>query len=236
MKLKREPEKKDWLSIIFILLLLGIFTRFSIEYFSRFGGIPGNDLLSTGENLQRFVLSYGDTGVLVIVLLHILQVVLSVIPSAIVQFVGGMIYGMGLGMLLGIIGVAVGTAISFYLSRYLGQRVVSLLVSDQHLHQFEGLISNNISEIVLLILFILPFPKDLLAYLIGLTNMRAAKFFSISAVGRLPGMLVATYLGSHILERNFVLIISAAVACSMLFLLMAAYKNKILHFFVSQRK
>ena len=228
MKLKRKPQMRDYLNIAAILILIGLFIWIGIAYSNTIGEMKTGDLLSTAENLRDYILSFGNAGILVIILLHILQVVVSAIPSVLVQFAGGLIYGMGIGMITGLIGIPIGTAISFYLSRFLGKRVVTLFVSEKDIDKIEALVSSNTSALVLLILFILPTPKDFLAYFVGLTNMKAFKFFLISAVGRLPGMLMATYLGAHIFDRNYVLIVSVVVFCSIFTLLVFIYKNKIL--------
>ena len=49
--------------------------------------------------------------------------------------------------------------------------------------------------------------------------MKASKFFLIFAVGRLPGMFVASYLGSHILDRNYALLAVVTVVCCVSFCL-----------------
>jgi len=205
MKFIRKPEKRDWLSICIILVLLGLFIWIGFKYFSVYGELKGDGLISTAKNLQKAILSYGNAGLLVIVFLHALHVVISVIPAAFIQFAGGLIYGIPVGMAVGIIGVAVGTAVSFCLSRFLGRRILTLFMNDKTIDKMDRLISNDMSTIALLILFIIPFPKDFIAYFIGLTNMKALRFFAISAIGRLPGMFVATYLGSNVSDSNLTL-------------------------------
>lgn len=227
MKFKRQPEARDWLNITIIVILIGLFIFIGTSYTKTFGQINTGDLLSSAENLRQLILSYDNAGLLVMVFMHSLHVIISFIPSVLVQFVGGLIFGMTAGMLTGIIGIAIGTAVSFYLSRLLGRRVVTLFVSEKNINKLEGLISGDMSTVVLLALFMLPTPKDFFAYFIGLTHMKASKFFLISAIGRLPGMIVATYLGAHVFDRNYVLIISVAVASSLLFLVLYIFRTKI---------
>lgn len=227
MKLTRKPEAKDLISIVLLLLLLCLFVWIGVSYTRIYGEIKGGDMISSAENLKELVLSYGGAGVLIIILLHILQVVISVIPAAIVQFAGGMIYGMPVGMITGIVGVAVGTAISFSLARFLGRRVVTLFVSEKSLNKLEGVLSKDASVVVLFVLYIIPFPKDMIAYVVGLTKMKASKLFVISAVGRLPGMFTASYLGTHLFERNYPLLISVTVACCVISLLAYIFRDKI---------
>lgn len=220
-------EARDWLHIVTILLLIGLFAYIGREYGQAFGPLKGGGLLASVENLRLFILSYGHWGLIIMVGLHTLHVIVSIIPSVLVQFTGGFIYGMGLGMLSGLIGIALGTACSFYLSRLLGRRVVTLFVSAQNLRKLDSLAISNRAALVLLLLFILPVPKDFIAYFAGLTNIRASRFFFISAAGRLPGMLIATYLGSHVLDRNYLLLGLVTAICSVVSLLSFIYREKI---------
>ncbi|MDR0499241.1 MAG: VTT domain-containing protein [Holophagales bacterium] len=236
MKLKRKLKMMDWLNIVIILILIGFFLWVGMSYIEKFGKANSNDMLSFSENLRQYIISYGNIGLLITILMHSLHVIISFIPSVIVQFTGGLIYGMGWGMLSGFIGIPIGTAISFYISRFLGRRVIKLFVSDKTIDKMDNLISNDMSAIVLLILFILPTPKDFFAYFVGLTNMKALNFFLISIIGRLPGMLVATYLGAHVFNRNYMLIVSIAIVCSILSFLLFIFKNRIFYFLLSMNK
>lgn len=228
MGARRRLKARDWLNIIVILLLLGLFIWIAREYSRAFGHIWGGSLLESAQNLRSFVLSYGRWGLLTMICLHMLHVIVSVIPSVLVQFVGGLIYGMGLGMLSGFVGIALGSAVSFYLARLLGRRVVALFVSEKSLSKLDRLAGSDKALLVLLLLFILPVPKDFIAYVAGLSNMRAGSFFFVSLTGRLPGMLIATYLGSHLLERNYLLLGLGVALCAAAALLSYIFRAKIL--------
>ena len=230
MKFKRKIEKSDIVSIAIIILLVTLFIVAGIQYAGIFK-IGDGGINEAAENLKALILSFGEAGVVVFTLMHALQVVIAAIPAAVVQFVGGVIYGTFWGVIITEIGVAVGTAVAFCLSRSLGRRVITLFVSEKALSKAEKLVSTQTSDIVLFALFIVPgFPKDILAYLLGLTNAKATKFFLISAAGRIPGIFVSTYLGANILEINHALIIAISAATALIFILMYVYRNKIIAF------
>ena len=212
------------------MIAAAIYIFIAIEYAKRFGEIRGVDIISSAENIKDFILSYGGAGKMIVLLMQMLHVIISVIPGAVVQFAAGITYGMIWAMILGILGNLIGTVIAFYISRILGRRVVTLFVSEKKMIKIEKLLSNDKSAAALWILFIVPFPKDILAYFIGLTNMKASKFFLISTIGRLPGMFVSTYLGMTLLSGNYALIITASVLCGIVFLLLYIFKNRILKF------
>jgi len=235
MRLTRKPGKRDLLNICSMIVLLGLFVLVGLKYFEFYDELKGDGIISTALNLQNAILSYGNKGLFVIVLLHALHVIILVIPAALIQFAGGLIYGIPIGMAVGIIGVAVGTATSFYLSRRLGRRFITLFVSEKSLDKMDGIISKDTSVIALLILFIIPFPKDIIAYFIGLTKMSAARFFLISALGRLPGMFVATYLGTNVMDSNFTLVIVVGIITLVAFLFFYLFKDRIFSFVVRSR-
>ena len=237
LKLARKATKQDLINIAVILVLLGAFVWLGMEYTGRFGTLKGDSMLSTAQNLKQLILSYGKSGIVVTFFLQILQVIVSFIPGNIVQFVIGMIYGTAGGIIIGVVGVAAGTTISFFLSRLLGRRVVSLFVSEKALSKVEGWISGDLSVVALLVLFMIPgFPKDFIAYFIGLTTMNASKFLLISMVGRLPGMFVSIYLGAHLFDRNYALIVAVASGCCVLFLLLYIFRNRILRVLANKKQ
>jgi uncharacterized membrane protein YdjX (TVP38/TMEM64 family) len=229
LKLKRKIQKRDWVNLAGVVLFAASVAFLAGQYARAFGEVKGAGLAETAQRFREIVTAYGGAGVAVLILLHALQVVVSVIPAAIVQFAGGVIYGLPVAMLTGVIGVALGTAVSFYVSRLLGRRVVTLFVSEKNLEQMEDVLSKGASSAVLLALFIIPFPKDFIAYFIGLTRFKAWKFFLISAVGRLPGMFVAAYAGVHIFSGYGPLIAAAAV-CAVSFILAFFFRGRILAF------
>jgi len=231
MKLKRKIGIRDWLNIAAILLFIGLIVWIALSYTKVFGKVDTRDLVGSAENFRTLITAYGDASIVAMVAVQAFHVVISVIPSIIVSFVGGMIFGVPLGVLTGTIGSAIGTAITFYLARLLGRRMVTLFVSEKNQQKLAKLMSSDTSLLMLLALFILPTPKDFFAYIIGPTNMKASKFFLISAVGRIPGQLVSCYLGAHIFDRNYFLLGGVVAACVVFTIFFFIYKDRIMALF-----
>jgi uncharacterized membrane protein YdjX (TVP38/TMEM64 family) len=249
--LKRKIEAGDWIRIAAIAVFLGLLAWAAAAYLRTFGQFTGLEAAEQAGNwLQRLLgnmnasgiafrdyisAHYPKSGLAVMFLLQVLLVVIAAIPSWIVAFACSMIYGMGWGLLINIAGAALGTAISFYLARLLGRRVLTLFVSEKNISKIEKLLDGNTSLWVLLFLFIIPSPKDLFSYFIGLTNMKAPKYFLISLFGRLPTMLAVAYLGAHILDRNYVplaVCFAAAVLATAFFVI---FKDKIMAMLKSKK-
>jgi uncharacterized membrane protein YdjX (TVP38/TMEM64 family) len=234
--LKRKPEVSDWINIVVILLFIGFAIWVARRYAFVFREIQGSDLSSSAENFKTFILSYGNIAAFVLIGLLAFQVIISVIPAALVQTVAGMIYGVPLGILLGIVGIALGTTIAFHISRLLGKRVVTLFVSKKNLDKVDHMLSGRTSSFVLLLLFILPTPKDMFPYVFGLTEIKFSKFLLISTLGRLPGMLVASYLGRQLLEGNYLLLGALIAFCLLVTVLFFVFQEKIFAFLRKEKK
>jgi len=223
-------EPRDWVHIALILLVLALFAWVFRLYQSILAEIPGGNLLETAIAMKEAIVErYGGAGMAVVTGLLALQLVITVIPSTSMQFVAGMIYGIPLGLLICVAGTAAGTAVAVFLSRLLGRRVITLFFSEKTLAKAEGFLEGSRSTLALTVLFLLPSPKDVFTYIIGLSNMKWWKYFLISVLGRIPGMIMVLVVGNMVLEPgDFVKvgIISAVVFAAAVSVVL--FKNKLL--------
>jgi len=250
--LKRKIEAGDIVRMAGILIFAALAVWLTVLFTRKFGDITAgessgaflenllsgkflDDLLRAAESLTGYIsVNYGAYAAVVFVFLQFMQVVITAIPAAITSFASGMIYGVWGALLISMVGTAMGTALTFYLTRLLGRRVLTLFISQKNIDKMENFIDADTGAFVMLILFIIPSPKDFFPFFVGLTKMKAWKFFLISAVGRIPGMFVTSYLGATVANRNWGLLIGMtvfAVTASVLFVvfnkqLMALLKRK----------
>ncbi|MDR1704540.1 MAG: VTT domain-containing protein [Clostridiales bacterium] len=225
--LKRKVEKRDIISIAAVALFLVLLVFITVQYVANFGGFSGG-IDTAAENMKDMIQSYGSAGIIIFILMHALQVVVAAIPAAAVQFVGGVIYGTVWGVLMSELGILAGSLISFHISRIFGKRIVSLFVKVETLEKIESKVAGSASSLVLLGLFIMPgFPKDFLPWVFGLTKFNTVRFHIISAVGRLPAMLVATYMGAHIIEGDPTMLIVVTAVSIIIFALLYIFRNKL---------
>ena len=247
--LKRKIEVGDVIRIAGILIFTGLavwitilFTRYFGEYTAGneasgtflenlLSGKYLDNLMGSAQNLANDLANkYGAYTVFILTFLQFLQVVISAIPAAITSFASGMIYGVWGGLLISMVGTAIGTALTFYLTRLLGRRVLTLFISQKNIDKMEGFMDGNMSTLVMLIIFIIPSPKDFFPFFVGLTNMKAWKFFLISAIGRIPGMFLTAYLGATVANRNWGLLIGATIFAIVLSASFVIFNNKIMTF------
>lgn len=145
---------------------------------------------------QRFD-GHRFTGRLVFVLLTAVQVILAPIPGHPFEIAGGYCFGIFEGTVLVSLGILIGSAVAFLLSRLFGLRIVKLFYSDEKLQKAAFLKESKRANTVALTAFILPgLPKDMMAYVLGVTEMRFWIFVLISTLGRLPGILISVICGA----------------------------------------
>lgn len=175
------------------------------------------------------VQSIGFGGSLIILGLQFIQIVVAFIPGEIVQFAAGVVYGPWLGALILIVGCVISSAFIFFMVHRLGAPFVQSMVPTKHLEKFEKLEETGKLNIIVFVLFLIPgLPKDVFTYLVPLTNMRMRDFLVLSNIGRIPGILVTTYMADGFIEGRIwqsviIFVIAAGIA-----ILGLIYREKLL--------
>ena len=238
--LKRKIETPDIIRMAGIVILIALLIWGGIFYTRTFlsGGDNSGNFL---ENLQASAIGLKDFivdeqpvwGFAIIMFLQIMPVIVSAVPSSLTSFVGGMIYGFWGGMFVTVVGAIIGSTISFFLARILGRRVLTLFVSRRNIEKIEKLLDGSTSTFVLLFLYAIPSPKDFFSYFLGLTNMKFIRFALISAIGRIPGMVVTVYFGTLALGENpnWTMIITITSIAAVVSALSVVFSKKIISAF-----
>ncbi len=155
------------------------------------------DVVRDPESFRQRVDGHYFTGRLIFVGLCAVQVVLAIIPGIPFEIAGGYCFGIFDGALLTSLGILLGSAAAFWLSRLFGLRIVKLFYSEEKLQKATFLKESKRANAVALTAFVLPgLPKDMMAYVLGVTEMRMWIFVLISTLGRLPGILLSVVCGA----------------------------------------
>ena len=183
--------------------------------------------LTSPEALKELIESFHGAGILVFAALVFLQVVIFFIPGEFLQAAGGYIYGVVLGSTLSVVSILLGSVAVFLLARKLGVPFLSAIISQRKLEQFRGLLSRGkesskehsrrIRLLVFFIYFIPGFPKDAIAYIAGITDMKFKDFIIASMIGRLPAIVISASFGAGIYNGNKHLIVFIAISLIILF-------------------
>lgn len=184
--------------------------------------------LTSPEELKELMTEFGRGGIIVFTLLQLLQVVIFFIPGEFLQAAGGYIYGVFWGSASSIVGILAGSFMVFILARKLGRPFLEGFISGKNLKLFKAILhtggesgKRNRGRVMLLVFFIyfIPgFPKDAIAYIAGITDMRLKDFLIASMIARIPGIVISTSFGAGIYNGNKHLLVFIAVSALILFI------------------
>ncbi|MBQ7562102.1 MAG: TVP38/TMEM64 family protein [Synergistaceae bacterium] len=160
-----------------------------------------NSIINYSKNpleLKNFLLEKGSYAEIIFILLQILQVVIAPIPGQAVAFAGGFIFGFWKGWLLTTLGLSIGSFIAMAGARILGYKLVRKIVSDSIIKQFDRVIYEG-GYMTFFMIFLLPaLPDDSVCFMAGLTKLKLLPLSLVCLIGRAPGMIVLSLLGSGI--------------------------------------
>ena len=157
-------------------------------------------LLADREAVQAWVAGFGAWGPLVSILLNAAQVLLAPIPGQTVGVVNGYLYGVGWGTLYSLVGVMLGSALAMGLARWFGRPLVVRLVGAEQLARWDR-IARRQGPAFFFLIFLFPFvPDDVICFVIGLSPLSIPYMLLLAAVGRLPGLVVASWVGANASE------------------------------------
>lgn len=133
------------------------------------------------------------------------------LPRQLVAFLGGYAFGFVLGTVLALTATTLGCITAFMFARLLGRDMVARRFSDR-VRRIDGFLSENPLAMTLLIR-LLPLGSNFATNLAaGVSAVPALSFFTGSAIGYVPQMVVFALVGSGIsLDPGFRIILSAVL-------------------------
>lgn len=186
-------------------------------------------LFTEPAKLKDIVMSYGKYSVVAFIIIQVVQVVVFFIPGEIIQIAGGYIYGAFLGSIVSIIGIIIGNIIAYGVSRCFGRPFVNRIISNKNLRFFQKILDLGSINLVVFILYLIPgIPKDILAYICGISKIKFKNFIACSLLGRLPAVVLSAYFGAKIYSGNKIIIISIILVAVLLFIVGILKGEKIL--------
>lgn len=209
---------KNWTRRQITQLILAILAVIFICILGYYIGRPLVHFVSEPEKFQLWVEEKGILGVLAFMGMNILQVLLAVIPGGPFEIGAGYAFGVVKGSLICDIAMTIASVIIFLFVKKFGLRFVELFVSKEKIESVKFLKSSKRSESIIFLLFLVPgTPKDLLSYLVGLTDMKLSHWIFICGVGRLPAIFLSALSGSALSSARYHLAIILIAAIIMLY-------------------
>lgn len=178
-----------------LIILAVLFMGLMIYYVGR----PMVQMAKDPAAFQAYIQRMGPSGILLFAGMIILQVIVAVIPGGPFQVAAGYAFGVLGGSLLCDLATTVGSVLVFLLTRRYGRRFIELFFSDRDIDSVQLLKMDERKDLLIFLLFLVPgTPKDLLSYLVGLTDMPLRRWILIAAVGRFPAILLSAMSGSAV--------------------------------------
>lgn len=144
---------------------------------------------------RQFILSTGNWGILIYIIIQAMQVVFLPVPAAVIAIAGGIIYGPFVGGLYCSVGVLIGSNISYLIGRFLGFKVVAWISGEQNVVKYSNIL-NKKGKLFLPMAFLLPmFPDDILCLIAGLTRLNYKFFFISTTITRPISVICMCYFG-----------------------------------------
>lgn len=223
-KMKTAELDKKMLKMILIGIISVFILIIAYEYYFKYMYI-----VRSPKKLKYIILSYGRYGIFVFLILQMLQVVAFFIPGELIQIASGYIYGTFLGTLLSIFGITLGSIIAYLISRILGKPLLVRMISKRKFEFFKNVLNFKNINLLVFFLYLIPgIPKDILAYICGISRINLKDFTIYSTLGRLPGIIISSYFGSKIYSGDKLMLIFISAAMILLFTIGFLKREKIM--------
>ncbi len=188
-------------------------------------------LFKSPESVREFVAASGAWSALVFMGIQVLQVVVFILPGELVQLAGGYVFGMWSGTALSVASILAGSLVNFAAGRFLGRPFVESLFSAAKVERIEAATAGGRAAAAFFLLFAIPgIPKDALTYVAGASRLGFGSFLVISTIGRLPGIVGSSYIGSAVFDKDYRIALLVAIVASIAFFLGLLFREKLLAF------
>ena len=169
--------------------------------------MAGNPLIRFVQEPERFRAWVDAQGVMAPIAfmgMLILQIVVAVIPGEPLEIAAGYAFGAVEGTLLCMLGAFIGRVAVFLLVRRFGTRAVEVFFPLEKLNELKFLQNKRRMTLWVFFLFFLPgTPKDVLCYIVGLTDLPLRSWLIISAIAPFPSIVTSTIGGDALGMGNY---------------------------------
>ena len=181
------------------------------------------------ETLIELITSQGPLGVLILLGMQLLQIIVAFIPGEVVQIAAGMMYGPLWGSVVILVGCVLSSMVVYELVHKLGAPFVRSMVGEKQLLKFRQFELSGKFGVTVFILFLIPgFPKDVLIYIVPLSDMNLRTFLLLSTIGRTPGVIISTYAAAGLADGDIVTSVIIFVVAALIAIIVLLLRNRII--------
>ena len=198
---------------------------------SVIGVIFINTRFSDTDAIKNWVDENYIWGLIVMTALCAIQVIVALIPGELLEIAAGYAFGGIVGALVCIVGLTLGSVVAILLARRFGRRLVESLYPREKIDALPIINNPKKRNVTVFLLFLIPgTPKDLFTYVIGMTEMSIPLYIALTAVARIPSVIMSTIGGGALGDDKFihalVIFIVAAVISGCGYLLYLAIQRR----------
>lgn len=191
---------------------------------------PLINFIEDPDSLAIWIDNAGIWGPIVFMLLNTLQVLLAVIPGGPFEVAAGALFGPWIGTLMCDIAMSAGGVITFLFVKKFGMKFIELFTTREKIESVKFLHSSKKSTTLLFLFFLLPgTPKDLMCYVVGLTDIKLSTWILINVLGRFPAILLSALGGSALGEQRYSIFFAAFAIIIILYFLGSYLYKKLNH-------
>jgi len=169
---------------------------------------------SNTDMLRAWAQEHPLLGAFLMIFICASQVIVAFVPGEMVEIAAGYIFGAVWGTVLCLLGILLGSVCAILLARRFGRKLVEAFYSKEKLDSLPILNNPSKRNAMTALLFLIPgTPKDLMTYIIGLTDMSIPLYLLLTGLCRLPSVLLST-VGGDALGDNRLLQAVIFFACA----------------------
>lgn len=218
--------KNKRIAILIILILVAAICGIFIFMFLYFRDTLFN--IDWLKNLPQYLQEHKKSALFILLGMQILQIIVFIIPGQPIQIAGSYLYGFFRGYLISIVGAIIGSTIVFYFTRILGQSAVYTIFGEEKSEYYRRKINSGKCLTILFYIYLIPgIPKDIIAYVAGISSIDFKKFTLISVIGRSPGMAGSLLMGHFIKSSNYIGIAVLALVTAIILIIIFIKRNQI---------
>lgn len=220
MKIKNlkilSDDKRERRQQIAVIATTSVIIIAFIACYIKFGSAL-IEFVSDADRFKEWLESFGGLGQVIFVAVRALQTVVKIIPAEPLEIGSGYAFGVWGGLLYCMLGTEIGSFIIVVLTKIFGMKAVNLFVSEEKINSLGFLQNKEKLSVSLFIIYLIPgTPKDIITYLIGVTDYNIWKFLLLTGIARIPSIITSTVCGAALGERNYVLSIGVFVGTAIL--------------------
>lgn len=191
---------------------------------------PMINFIKDPATLSSWIAEAGIWGPIVFMLLNTAQVLLAIIPGGPFEVAAGALFGPWIGTLMCDVAMTAGGMMTFFFVRKFGMKFIELFVDREEIESVKFLHTNEKSTSLLFLFFLFPgTPKDLMCYVVGLTDIKWSTWLIINFIGRFPAILLSALGGSALGEQKYGIFIAAFAIIIVLYFLGTFLYKKLNH-------